>query len=673
MDNNLSAIPNEIKPSWKRFSLAIIAGIILLQVAIEFYQAVPVSGTIAGRFSWKWGLGYLALAGVLALLLALALAQIFKPQRFNGGIQRLISLRQRSPALFVGIAVFTALVPPAAFLLPWLRPPSVLEAFLIGPYFRLLVCLASAAIIAFGLTKDTQKTFHLQPFLAGLIIVGAMYILYTMLNNVNNYPFTLTWSEGNRLFEYSLRITPEQYNIADPDTPRNAGAGREILWGAPFLIPEAPIWVHRAWDSLLWLIPGACLGYALAVRISTGRAGRWLFAGWVLIFISQGPIYAPLVLSAALIAAMVWPGRRWLALAGAPLADYYAAASRWTWLPAPAAWAGIILLDDFNLQPGESILKSLKRLAPIAVFVAVSLLGGMLANSDLFSPQTLTSGAPFAQPLLWRRLLPNINYPEGLIFGLILAAGPVCALLVWLALSKRWKINWIQATAYVLICAVFLIGGMTVSVKIGGGNNLHNLDMFLLSAAFLTALALNHVELRITAWPERARVLLLLACLLPAWKAARLQRPSELPPVSITQDALTTISNRVSKAARRGEVLFIDQRQLFTFGHLPDIPLVTAYEKRYMMDKAMANDSEYFQGFYRDLANKRFTLIVVEPLYENIQNDEYGFQEENNTWVKWVSKPLLCFYAPSNTMGEVRTQLLTPRATPEGCEAYLHP
>jgi hypothetical protein len=90
-----------------------------------------------------------------------------------------------------------------------------------------------------------------------------------------------------------------------------------------------------------------------------------------------------------------------------------------------------------------------------------------------------------------------------------------------------------------------------------------------------------------------------------------------------------------------------------------------------MMDKAMANDAQYFQQFYRDLADKRFTLIVIEPLYENLQSDEYGFQEENNAWVKWVSMPLLCFYAPVNTLGEARTQMLTPRASPKGCEAYL--
>ncbi|MCK4724799.1 MAG: hypothetical protein KAT29_03310, partial [Anaerolineales bacterium] len=110
-----------------------------------------------------------------------------------------------------------------------------------------------------------------------------------------------------------------------------------------------------------------------------------------------------------------------------------------------------------------------------------------------------------------------------------------------------------------------------------------------------------------------------------------------------------------------------DQRQLLTFGYIQDIELIPDYEKKYIMDQAMAGNEEFFKGFYRDLADKRFALIVSEVLFTKEQDRTYAFSEENNAWVEWVSRPLLCYYRPLRTIKQVKIQILEPNDEIEDC------
>lgn len=142
-------------------------------------------------------------------------------------------------------------------------------------------------------------------------------------------------------------------------------------------------------------------------------------------------------------------------------------------------------------------------------------------------------------------------------------------------------------------------------------------------------------------------------------------QPLVLPSTTQSQEGLEVIRQAVD-SARGGEILFIDQRQLLTFGEIVDVPLVADYEKKRMMDMAMANDSDYFYQYYKDLKAHRFTLIVTEPLVVNYQTKdyEYGFGDENNAWVTWVTIPTLCYYEPIETDRLNNFQLLVPRSNP---------
>ena len=82
------------------------------------------------------------------------------------------------------------------------------------------------------------------------------------------------------------------------------------------------------------------------------------------------------------------------------------------------------------------------------------------------------------------------------------------------------------------------------------------------------------------------------------------------------------------------------------------------------MDYALAEDETYFQGFYKDIFNHRFVLIINEPSNIITRGSEYSFGEENDAYVKWVTAPVLCMYEPLYTSQSTSLELLVPRTSP---------
>jgi hypothetical protein len=137
------------------------------------------------------------------------------------------------------------------------------------------------------------------------------------------------------------------------------------------------------------------------------------------------------------------------------------------------------------------------------------------------------------------------------------------------------------------------------------------------------------------------------------------------------REALVMIRQEIDNAKLNGDILFMDQRQLLTFGYIDDIALVPEYDKKMLINIAMADRADFFQEFYKDLASHRFSLIVANPLLQRIQDETNIFSEENNKWVRWVSKPILCYYESKVTFEELSIQLLVPRYYPVDCAFKL--
>ena len=273
------------------------------------------------------------------------------------------------------------------------------------------------------------------------------------------------------------------------------------------------------------------------------------------------------------------------------------------------------------------------------------------------------------------------------------SSGPLILILAWLVFSRRFRLDWLQLLAIGGVLIVTLVAGLVASVKIGGGSNLHNLDMFFITLAFIIMLYLDQVikqearkatgdpaksgldeqqegtpDLLMGGWPYWAKAAMIAASLLLVWPHFLVIQTLKLPPQADIQRSLDNLRLKIDRRKGEGEILFLDQRQLLTFGIIQDVPLLPEYEKKYLMDQAMAGNAVYFQDFYNDLVNKRFALIVSEPLFKSYDDEYDPFGEENNAWVKWVSEPVLCFYAPEKTYKDVRVQLLVPRVGSLDCE-----
>ena len=87
----------------------------------------------------------------------------------------------------------------------------------------------------------------------------------------------------------------------------------------------------------------------------------------------------------------------------------------------------------------------------------------------------------FSSDLLWYRLLPNNTF----LLGILPAIGMVCiplvlAVIFYLMKNKSAKLHWLRWLGLFGILAVFMLGGILVSIKIGGGGDLHNMDAFLM-------------------------------------------------------------------------------------------------------------------------------------------------------------------------------------------------
>lgn len=494
----------------------------------------------------------------------------------------------------------------------------------------------------------------------GVLIAASAFAAGKKLILVTSYPFATGWSEGNRLWDYSLYFGRQRFLVEGTFSyPSYLTPGRHGLWGLIFLWPGVDIFAARLWDAVLWIAPAIILGLVLARKWWVSRFGKSAALGfvlWTFLFLSQGPIYAPLVVSAIFLAWGFSRSRRWRTALVVGVACFYAGISRWTWLMAPAIWAVMWALLDTEGEP------SLRKRLPWPVALGAAGLGGA-ALSQVFIGLAFPQGAaPYAtaaaQDLLWYRLLPNPTNSYGVLLGLLLAVGPVVAVGLVGLRTGRAPDGW-SRTGILGGLLAFLAVGLVASVKIGGGSNLHNLDMFLVGLVMLAGVLGVRADGK--AAVRRVPLLLALVVAVPSVLTLESGGALDLPSQAVASNSLTNLQSYVTEAAKEGEVLFIDQRQLFSFGNLPGVPLVMDYELKDLMNQAMAHNAAYLDRFYADLAAGRFVAIIADPMTVNYQGRSYPFGEENDAWVRYVSEPLLEAYEPGLRLDEVGVWVYRPK------------
>jgi hypothetical protein len=698
---------------------------ILCGACWEFYNVAWGTGAWLGEFSLTWFIFFSVFVLICSALLIGSEIAIWKPETFSSVSEKFISFRKRMGTVRWLPAIIALLFP--VYFLQYTAGGVIFQ----GNYMRSLIWALVVFVFASFITND-DSLIGWKQFLAALLLTSSEFVIAVELIEVSNYPFSLGWSEGNRLWDYSVLFGRDLYLYpADREIPVLLDFGRQFVGGLPFLFPGVTIGVERLWVALTLIIPYLLLGLA-AFRASFKEKTLWLAAAlWTFLFLRQGPIHPPLVLSAALVA-LAWRMPFWVVLPAVFGAGYFASASRTSWIFAPAIW--IVMLEFAGASFAER--GNTRKIWTRAIILGLAgILGGFIfptyiqpqllgyfpsaapvvtyvAPADPVPPAPVETAPPPAtnspllnmiinllttQPLLWYRLLPNSTYASGILIALVIAITPLTVMLVYLSVKNIWQITRLQKLAILLPLLVFLAIGLIASAKIGGGGDLHNMDMFLITLMFAGMLAWYNGGREWLqnsgAIPGTMKTVIVLFFIVPALPylrelypynmgnaAPRLVKladaPNEkaldmLPNSEQVNVALDTIREEVTLAKAKGEILFIDQRQLLTFGYIQDVPFVPEYEKKVLMNEALSSNTNYFSRFYKDLAGQRFALIISEPLRLPDKGSAYEFGEENDAWVTYVAAPILCYYQEKTTLKEVGVQMLVPREAPADCPAAL--
>jgi predicted small lipoprotein YifL len=510
------------------------------------------------------------------------------------------------------------------------------------------------------------------------IMVAAVFYAGSNLTMVSAYPYSIGWSEGNRLWDYSVRFGSDRYLVPEGEEIfALISPGRELLMGLPFLLPNIGIFGVRLWVSLVQIVMPITLGSLLIVgnkKLKEVWKDVVLFAAWTFVFLHQGPIQARLIVSAIIMLLGVRSKNLLVAITLVMLAGYYANISRWTWTYAPGLWAGMIaLLRENKPSLRREDWGKLKR--PISLGLA-GYFGGQILTAliPLANNTQINSGeislfvsaanqTAFSQALLWYRLLPNPTFSPGILLALLYVIAPLA---LWMFLARKyggWRLTRLQILGVSVPMAGFLVIGLVASTKIGGGGDLHNADMFLVGMLVLAANIWPYILsfIRKISIPPVAVIGAYAVMIMPVFYGIGRDGPLVLPPEERVASSMFVIQEEVAIANEQGEVLFMDQRQLLTFGNIQGVTLVADYEKKVLIDRAMAGWQGYFDEFYTDLENHRFALIVTEPIFLGAGDADKPFAEENDVWVKWVSIHLLKHYRVLKNFKAVGIQLLVPR------------
>lgn len=514
---------------------------------------------------------------------------------------------------------------------------------------------AWALLLAGASLKVAFRTTWLGGLAAALVILGVVYEVFIRFNAVTTYPLSMSWSEGSRYYYASLYFSRWIYGEAFPLSTLHPT--RYFLQSIPFLFSDLGLPAHRFWQFLLWigLTAGAAIALARRVVPPREKAFGWLLAGWSFLFILRVGVYYHLQVMTILSLVFVSPRHPWRSLIAVIAASLWAGVSRVNWFPVPAMIAVAIYLLETPLGTQErSSFRGIMRYLSTPTLWTVAGLVAALAAQAAYIPLSGNSdnleafASSFTSDLLWHRLWPNDSYSLGVLPAVLIVSGPLLLVLVFAAV-RRWgalhPLRWIVLFAMIL---VLFAGSLVVSTKIGGGGDLHNMDAYAVLLAVVAGYFLGGTVRAETGQPEaavRPPAVLAYGLVMPFLFLIPLLSPYPSYREASIQAAYHQLVEAVNHAGQSGPVLFINERQLVTFGDV-DVPLVPEYEVVTLMEMAMSANRPYLDGFYRDLASHRFAAIVATK--QNRVIKETGpLAEENNVWNSRISPYILCYYEPA--------------------------
>lgn len=542
-----------------------------------------------------------------------------------------------------------------------------------------------------------------------VLLSAFTYRISSFLPDISAYPFTLTWSETSRYYYASLFFGKEIYGFAIPPTVLHPS--RYLIQSIPFLLPDSPLWLHRAWQVILWvgftLVTSLVLVKRLLIR---NRMWQWLSVLWIFLFLLIGPVYYHLQVPVILVClgfnryeiASIRK-RNLISFISILLASAWAGISRVNWFPVPGMLAVTLWMLEVPFQHTTSSEKESEQsivFRDIFIYLLKPAGWSLLSIGIAFLTQglyILWSGNPtseftssFSSGLLWYRLWPNPTFILGILPGILLLSFPSLWIIVlrlreFDGTKPLWRsIHIIRLLGLAAVLGVLFIAGLVVSVKIGGGSNLHNMDSYLvllmvISASFFfkkviadqNAPEKNSTKLDRSLIINQRKIQIALGAALSIVVLFSIlgRGPVTAQPDQKTVDkALKELKQNIEKAKLAGgEILFLSNRHLITFEDVEGVQLVPEYERVFLMEMAMAGNTEYLERFHNELSEHRFSLIISEPLFLRQKDENEIFGEENNAWVQAVSRYVLCYYKEENRARAVNIQFFTPNFNAGDC------
>jgi hypothetical protein len=647
-----------------RFVFALSAVLPFLSVTQILGSANSLGVDLSASKSWMGLVVFLSLAGLLSLLLFAATWSPYREQ-----ILSLAEFPERVSTNLHWISILVLTLALVGFTIVFMLPFAQIFFGVLG-WVRFLIFWSFSLIGMWGIKLFRKDTAWFFALITIVLCQSTLHLLLVYWPRVTDYPFAMGWSETSRYYYPSLFLSEKVYGHGYPWPILHPTL--HLLLAPPYLL-DAPLWVHRAWQvGIRYILVGAVVP-ALMARLSIpDRATRWLVGLWMFLFLFMGPIYFHLAIPVIILLLGFSSQNDWRTWIAVILASIWCGWSRVNWYPMPGMIAAVLYLMEVPYQ-GKNLWRYL--LKPALWFVNGTLIA-VLAQRIYVA----LSGVPdigifytsLASDLLWYRLWPNASYFLGILPGALLASLPIW--IGMLIVVRARKNDWHPVRLALIFAALFVlfVGGLVVSLKIGGGANLHNMDAYfslLLIVLTYLVFARYRSETGEIAQPVPLHWLLILSLIvMPAWSYLQFNIGYVKYDASRTQTVLTSLQGYVDRAdAQGGEILFITQRHLLSMHMLNNVTLVPEYEREDLMEIAMSNNVPYLQKFREDMEDQRFALIVVDPLNYNFLSKNRSFAEENNVWVTRIMKSILCNYREEAIFPADEIALYVPQAGTRQC------
>lgn len=653
-----------IQPSRSTFwrvILIVTAALPLLSIWNLINLAARLGVNISTSVSWLAGLAALAMLTLLALLglvisFSKARDQLWARVEALGHIHKWIGI----PLIIVALAGF-----PLVVANPFFR--KILNG---EEWVRMLVFWMFSLAGMWGIKLFRKNISWSVALIVFMLCQSVLQLLVINLPLITSYPFAMGWSETSRYYYPSLFLSQKIYGEGFPLPILHPTL--HALLTPPYLF-DAPLWFHRFWQVFLRLALAGLIVPALMTRLAIQDRALKIFAGmWMILFLLMGPIYLHLAVPVLILLYGFSPRRPAQAWFAVLLASIWAGTSRINWYVMPGMIAAVLYFLEIPYD-SKNFWRYISK--PALWFVAGTLTAYLsmqmyIAFSGILNPENFFTS--LSSPLLWYRLLPNESYVFGILPAAIFVSLPMWIVMYQQIRSRRADWHPVRLTFTLAALLALFLGGLLVSLKIGGGADLHNLDayftMLLIVFSYLVFARYTPEDNRTAEFIPLKWGSVMSVIVIPMLFLTQSNIGFKIYDESRTDAVLESLQEKVDQVnVEGGEILFITQRHLISMGMLENVTLVPEYEREELMEMAMSNNEEFLALFKQDMQAQRFDLIVVDPLTFKILARRRAFSEENNVWVRGIMRPILCNYRLDVAFPEDEVALYVPQEGERVC------